>query len=208
MIAPEQPITLSTLAALSLYGLAVLLVGFGLSRTYPHARLGLCNIVTLTRLVIVAALAGALLSGLDPSWPIFLLAALALSLDGVDGWLARRQNLSSAFGARFDMEVDAAFALMLALLAGASGSAGPYVILLGLPHYIFLVAKFLLPWLGGALPDRYGRKVVCVAQLATLIALQLPFAISGSIDLVIIMVALALAWSFGRDILWLWRSRS
>lgn len=208
LMAPEQPAMLPVVSALGLYGLAVVLVGFGLSRTYPHARFGLCNIVTLTRLVIVASLAGALLSGLNPSWPLFLLAAIALCLDGVDGWLARRQNLSSAFGARFDMEVDAAFALVLALLAASSGSAGPYVVLLGLPHYLFSVAKFLLPWLGEALPDRFGRKVVCVAQLATLIVLQLPVAIPGSLDLVIILVALALAWSFGRDILWLWRSRS
>ena len=41
---------------------------------------------------------------------------LLLALDGLDGWAARRQGLVSAFGARFDMEVDA---LLILALAGA-----------------------------------------------------------------------------------------
>ena len=52
------------------------------------------------------------------------LSIIALSLDGVDGALARRQMLESRFGAAFDMEVDSAFALVLSILA-ALGPAGP-----------------------------------------------------------------------------------
>ena len=36
-----------------------------------------------------------------------MLASVALILDGVDGKVARRTRNASAFGARFDMEVDA-----------------------------------------------------------------------------------------------------
>jgi phosphatidylglycerophosphate synthase len=39
-----------------------------------------------------------------------------LALDGLDGWLARRFGLASAYGARFDMEVDGFLILVLALL--------------------------------------------------------------------------------------------
>lgn len=193
-------------------GLAIYLVstgtaGVSLMRTYPHKALGLCNIVTLVRLMIVAALAGALISGEGLSWNIFSLAAVALLLDGVDGWLARRQHLASSFGARFDMEVDAGFALVLALHAALAGSAGPVVIFLALPYYLFAAANLILPWLGRSLPERFSRKVVCVAQLAVLIALQLPIVTPGALDPLMLTVAVALAWSFGRDIVWLWRAR-
>ena len=42
------------------------------------------------------------------------------ALDGVDGWLARRSGIASAFGARFDMEIDALLILVLAVLAWRS----------------------------------------------------------------------------------------
>ena len=81
---------------------------WSIRRTYAFPGPGLCNLVTLTRLVLVSALvvpvARALATGPGPSSRS---RRVALSLDGVDGWLARREGLVSAFGARFDMEVDA-----------------------------------------------------------------------------------------------------
>ena len=193
---------------LAVYALGASVAGVALARTYPHAALGLCNMVTLARLVITATLAGALVAASGPSWSVFALAALALLLDGVDGWLARHQNLASTFGARFDMEVDSAFALVLALHAAVSGAAGLFVVLLGLPRYLFVAASFVLPWLGNPLPERFSRKLVCVIQIGALIALQLPLAASGMLTPVIVGVCLALVWSFALDILWLWRTRT
>jgi len=204
----EQRGLLALTVGMVLYLVAAGTAGVFMVRFYPHAALGLCNIVTLVRLVIVAALAGALISSPGPSWPIFLIAAGALSLDGLDGWLARRQGLASSFGARFDMEVDAAFSVVLALHAVVGGSAGVPVMVLALPHYLFSAAVLLFPWLGQQLPDRFSRKIVCVVQLAVLIALQLPAVTPGALDPLIVAVACALAWSFGRDIVWLWRTRS
>jgi len=137
---------------------------------------------------------------------LFGLAVCALCLDGVDGWLARKQGLASDFGARFDVEVDAAFALVLACFAAMSGAAGGYVILLGLPYYLFGAARTRLPWLTRSLPEKFGRKAVCVLQIGALIALQVPFLADGQLSIVIAAVAVALLWSFGRDILWLWRA--
>ncbi|MGY6498702.1 MAG: CDP-alcohol phosphatidyltransferase family protein, partial [Microcella sp.] len=75
-----------------------------LPRYHPHARLGGANIVTSVRLGMVAVLAGMLLAVAPSSIAIIAIAIVALSLDGVDGMLARRQGLSSRFGASFDME--------------------------------------------------------------------------------------------------------
>ncbi|MGB7431449.1 MAG: CDP-alcohol phosphatidyltransferase family protein [Ahrensia sp.] len=194
-------------AGLSFYTLACALIGYYLLRSYPHARLGLCNIVTLMRLMLVAVLFAALVGDIAPNWVLFCIAVFALALDGVDGWLARRQGLASDFGARFDVEVDAAFALLLAIYAATQGAAGFWVILLGVPHYLFAAARLMLPWLNGALRPSIARKAVCVFQIATLIALQIPFFEDGQLNILIAAVVLALVWSFGRDILWLWRTQ-
>jgi hypothetical protein len=47
-----------------------------------------------------------------------------------------------------------------------------------------------------------------VLQLGTLIALQLPFVTQDLSGPVVGLVATALVWSFGRDMLWLWRARA
>jgi len=189
--------------ALAAYAAVSGVTGTLLARHFPHAALGWCNVVTQARLALAALLAAALIAGPAGGWAIAGIALAALALDGVDGWLARRQGLASAFGARFDMEVDSALALLLALHALASGAAGPVVLVLGLARYAFAAAGLIRPWLAGPLPERLSRKAVCVAQLAVLIALQappMPDALGAGLT---VAVAAALAWSFGRDAVWL-----
>jgi len=193
--------------ATGLYLGATLVAGAFMRRSYPHGALGLCNIVTLVRLVLVAALIVPVLAGGSAQWSIFWLAAAALSLDAVDGWFARRQRLTSAFGARFDMEVDAALGLILACNAFAAGTVGPLVLLLGLPRYAFGLAGLILPWMTRPLPDRFGRKLACVIQIGALVGVQPAILPPTVAEGAILVAALALAGSFGRDILWLWQRR-
>lgn len=188
-----------------LYLVGAAVAALFLYRDFPHQSLGLCNMVTLARLAIVSVIAAAVMAGFAPNWGIFTLAIVSLCLDGVDGWLARTQGLASDFGARFDVEVDALFALVLALYAATNGSAGPYVLLLGLPHYVFWVARMLLPWLNRPLPPSFARKTVCVFQIGALIALLVPFIAKGAASVIVVAIVVALLASFGRDIVWLWR---
>lgn len=187
-----------------------------LIRHFPHGELGWCNVVTQARLAMVALLVTPLVAvaadtGQAPAmaggWAAVAVALAALSLDGVDGWLARRQGLCSPFGARFDMEVDAGLALVLSLHALAAGAAGPAVLVLGLARYAFVAATGLWPWLGGDLPERFSRKAVCVAQLSVLILLQVPGLPGAAAEGMAVLAALALAWSFGHDVTWLRRAR-
>ena len=181
---------------------------------YPHRSLGACNAVTLLRLSLTATLAAAILA---PGWAaerpdvLFAIAATALALDGLDGWLARRAGLCSDFGARFDMETDAALAAMLALIAIRAGIGGPAalpsLLVLGFTRYAFVLAAGLVPRLRADLPERRSRKVVCVIQIGTLAAL-LPPLLAGRPAAGLAMAAAGLLlWSFGRDILWLLRRR-
>lgn len=193
----------------SLYLAAAVIAAFRLTQDFPHPSLGLCNLVTLSRLVIVGVLCVVVMAGIAPNWATFSIAAIALGLDGIDGWLARKQDRASDFGARFDVEVDAIFALVLAIYAATNGAAGAYVILLGLPHYLFWIAKMQLPWLNQPLNPSYSfsRKAVCVFQIGALIALQIPLVADGRLGLISATITVLLLWSFGRDILWLWRAR-
>ncbi|WP_375568199.1 CDP-alcohol phosphatidyltransferase family protein [Seohaeicola saemankumensis] len=204
---------LAVMPAFALLAAGVLLLWWQLPAHYPHPRFGGCNGVTLLRAGLGASLLTPLLSG-DAGqaawggWAVALVALFALLLDGVDGWLARRQGLASGFGARFDMEIDAGLALILALHAFADGMGGVVVLALGVMRYVFVAASWGLPWMAAPLPDKFGRKVVCVIQIAALIALQVPILGSGPALGITWAAVAALIWSFGRDTLWLWRHRS
>ena len=194
--------------AVAVFCLASVAAGWVLHRDYPHDRLGFCNYVTLVRLGLVCALMAPPMVGGYLSWPFFALAAVALSLDGVDGWLARREDLVSASGARFDVEVDSVLALVLALNAALSSDIGLAVILLGLPRYAFGIASHALPWMRRQLPERFSRKAVCVLQLGTLVALQAPILPPIAAVVAVPIVAVALVWSFSKDASWLWQRRA
>ena len=183
------------------------LAAFVLHRDYPHSRLGLCNHITLMRLTIVCVLTAPLMSGAPPSWSFFALAALALTLDGFDGWLARRQGLASDFGARFDVEVDSLLALTLALNAALNTEISGLALLLGLPRYIFWGASFGFDWMWRPLPERFSRKVVCVVQIGVLVILQAPVLPTDIGTLLVLLASVLVAWSFLVDIFWLWRQR-
>lgn len=175
-------------------------------RHYPHARFGGCNAVTLARAGAVAGLA-ALMIAEPGGWAVLAVAAVALAADGVDGWLARRSGLSSAFGARFDMEVDAALAAVLAGHLWLSGQTGVEILALGLMRYVFVAGFLPFPWLAAPLPPKFGRKAACVVQIAALILLQAPGWPEGVARVIGWAAVAVLGWSFGRDVLWLWRNR-
>lgn len=101
------------------------------------------NRVTLLRLGGVLGLL--FFPKIHPS-SMILFAALLFSLDGLDGWLARKGGLASEFGEYFDKEVDAFFLLTLCLLLYDGGRLGGWILLPGLLRYFFvLFLKFANP---------------------------------------------------------------
>lgn len=166
-----------TAKALLVFAAAAWLIWRGLG-AHPHARFGPANRVTLVRLgamTLMAALVGEALprAPLDAmpaaAWWLVIAATLTALLDAVDGALARRSGLASAFGARFDMETDAAFTLVLCALVVQAGQAGPWILASGLMRYAFVAAAFAWPWLNGPLAPSKRRQTVCVVQITTLI---------------------------------------
>jgi phosphatidylglycerophosphate synthase len=174
----------------------------------PHTRFGSANTVTLIRAAIVCLLA----SLYGEQWShhaliVTAVAIVALTLDGVDGWLARLRRTESRFGARFDMETDALLVLVLSLLAWESGHAGAWVLAAGLMRYAFVVAGKAWRWLDQPLPESRRRKTVCVLQLVALIACVAPI-LPDHWRTISAMAAVAMAsGSFAVDIAWLFRRR-
>lgn len=165
--------------------------------------------VTLARAVLVggvaALVADAAFGRPEHTWTLVVMSSVALALDGLDGPVARRTGTASRLGARFDMEVDAF--LILVLSVHAAFLFGPWTLAIGGARYAFAGAARVAPWLDRDLPPSTARKAVAVVQAVALIAAVsgvLPHGLAGAVA----AGALALlAWSFGRDVLWLWRAR-
>ncbi len=192
------------LAYALLGGIVLALASLRLGR----ARFGLANQVTLLRSGLVCLAGGVLLaSGHAPSmsWSLAGLIGAALALDAIDGWLARRLRLVTAFGARFDVEVDALLLLILALLVWQAHQVAGWVLVVGLLRYGFVLAERVLPWLSAPLPPSRRRKAICAQQGITLLVCLLP-PTSPTLASALAAIALAaLILSFALDVYWLAR---
>ena len=192
---------------LAFFAAAAVLVAAQLPVHHPFPCFGPANQATLARVALAAVLAGLVGErGGQPS--IAFVVALSVGagvLDAVDGLLARATRMTSAFGARFDMEADSAFVLVLAVLAWQFEKAGAWVLALGLARYVFWAAGQVAPWLRRPLPPSLRRKAVCALLVVALVAVLTPV-FSPPVSEVVAAGALALlCYSFAVDTVWLYR---
>lgn len=187
---------------------------FALTRLerHGHASWGHANRVTLLRALLLALVGGALpfVHALDtgPAWVLAVIAITALTLDGADGWLARRQGLQSPYGARFDMEIDTVAILYLSLLLVLAGKVGAWALLAGLLRPGFVLAGRIWSWLNGPLPFSQRRRAICMVQVAVLAACATPL-VGPPLAGVAVSAALALLlFSFTVDTVWLHSHRT
>jgi phosphatidylglycerophosphate synthase len=163
--------------------------------------------VTLTRAVLIAGVAGLVadsFSGPVSITALVVLSTVALVLDAVDGQVARRTGTATPLGGRLDGEVDAFLILLLSITV--SQDYGGWVLVIGAARYALLLAGWLIPWLAAPLPARYWGKVVAAVQ-----GIVLTIAASGLLDRLAGMIAVAgalllLTESFGRNVIWLYRT--
>lgn len=188
---------------------AILISGFarGLVRSGHHTA-GWADLITLSRGLLTCGVAGLTLESLlgEHVTPVLVaLAVPAVVLDAVDGRVARRTGTVTAFGGRFDGEVDAL--LMLVLSAFVAPNVGWWVLAIGLARYAFGIAGRALPWLREQLDYLYWRKVVtATASIALTVAAAnvLPHRLTVT---AMVLALILVAESFGRDVWWLRRRR-
>lgn len=181
---------------------------------HPHRKFGYANIVTAFRASLVSLTAAAVISfenfhQLDAVlWVLVGAVAVALALDGIDGYLARRYHQESELGARFDMEVDAYLILILSVAAATLDKAGAWVLLVGLMRYGFVAAGWLVPRLKSELPPSLRRKAICVVQVATLCFILMPWIDSPVSDVAAAIALGLLILSFAIDTIYLLARRA
>jgi phosphatidylglycerophosphate synthase len=155
------------------------LVGNAVGRWTPSGRFGPANVVTAGRLILLLLLAvfayrlasSVLVAG-------FLLALL---LDLLDGFVARRGGHTSAFGASFDMEVDAVFVLVVGYWLWLRAGLGLWALGAGLLRYLYVLTLVLVPPSGiDRVRSRLGRAAFVVTASCLLLALALGSSVVGS----------------------------
>jgi hypothetical protein len=182
------------------------ITNLGLGRALSHFRvdrLTPADWVTLGRATLVAVVAALVADSFVEPVPVAMLvslAAVALVLDAVDGWVARRTEIGG-LGANFDAEVDAFLILVLSVYVARW--AGVWVLVIGAARYAFLAAGWALPWMREPLPPRSWRKFVAATQ-----GIVLTVAAANVLPPIVVRPALVgalvlLAESFGRDVWWL-----
>ena len=199
--------------ALTPYAVVGAIIVIRIGGSHPYPRFGAANVVTLIRLILTCLFAGLAFQATTQdtiiadgvAWLFLVVAVLALVLDGVDGYFARKQGLSSRFGSRFDMETDALQILLLSITALALGKVGLWVMIGGLLRYIYVAAGWAWPALTQPLRPSWRRKIISVVQGGVLTALLAPI-IGPPLSVILAGVALVLlVYSFAQDVVWLAR---
>jgi phosphatidylglycerophosphate synthase len=207
--------TVPALTGLALFAGLLFAVERGLAAHHPHPRLGAANRITLVRAAIACLIAARAVEpaplGAPERWLLAAIAAAALMLDGADGWAARRQGLASAFGARFDLEVDA-FAILVLAVTVVKAQAVPYwVLAIGGMRYLYLAAALAFPLLRRPLPPRRvadrRRKTIAVVQSVGLIIALAPATVADWAAVTCAAALGLLAYSFAADIVILLSTR-
>ncbi len=203
------------MSGLALFAGLLFAVERGLAAHHPHPRLGTANRITLFRAAIACLIAARAIEpaplGAPERWLFTAIAVAALMLDGADGWAARRQGLASAFGARFDMEVDA-FAILVLAITVVKAQAVPYwVLAIGGMRYIFVAAALAFPLLRRPLPPRRiadrRRKTIAVVQSVGLTIALAPATLASWAEWTCAAALGLLAYSFAADIVILLSTR-
>jgi phosphatidylglycerophosphate synthase len=144
----------------------------------PPSRFGWANAVTAFRAVVVWAVGARFHHAPDAALSLVVLGLFAL--DGLDGWLARRQGTASEFGALFDMETDAYFVLVVELVLYQRGGYGAWILVTGVLRYVYVLVRAFVPARRPDVPrSRFGRLAFTGLALGLFFAFALPGTLGG-----------------------------
>ncbi|MFL5575949.1 MAG: CDP-alcohol phosphatidyltransferase family protein [Gemmatimonadaceae bacterium] len=163
------------------------------------------NVVSMSRLVLAAGFVGAR----GPEERLALIGVASVT-DFLDGWLARRRNAATRWGALIDPIADRVFVLaaVSAFLVSGELTVAQYFILLSrdiMTAVGFVVAR-IVPWLRPVeFKARQLGKLVTVLQLATFVAV---LAAPSLVSPLVVAVGVASAAAVADYTLALWRDRA
>lgn len=171
----------------------------------PRAELRLLpNVISFSRFLLAAGFVSA-----DTSVRVGLVSAAAVT-DFLDGWIARRANVATRWGALIDPISDRVFMVVATATMLASGALTPlgFVVLLSrdiMTAIGFIVAR-IIPWLRPVeFRARFAGKLATVLQLLTLFALLL---LPAAVTPLLVVVGIVSLWAIIDYTLALWHARA
>lgn len=167
--------------------------------------LGAGNVLTITRGLFTAALAGFLFSpwpagGL--AWAPGLLYLAVIVCDYFDGYLARVTNHTTRLGEKLDLSLDGLGVLVGAGLAVQYQQVPLWYLSVALARYLFLIAVWLRKKLGQPiypLPPNSSRRAIAGLQMGFLAVVLLPIFSPPGTHLAALFFALPFLLGFSRD---------
>lgn len=173
-----------------------------------HARRGLSHLpnwISFSRLLMAGAFVGS-----DATETRIALIGFAAVTDFLDGYIARRAQVTSRWGALLDAFADRVFVLVVVstfLVTGAIGTGGYFIIIFRdlMTAVGFLVAR-IIPWLRPVeFRARWLGKIVTSLQLLTFVAIMVR---PGWVPALLVAVLATSLWAVTDYTLALWRARA
>lgn len=125
------------------------------------------NIITLGRIMLVPIIVWAIVSSqMEVAFAVFLIAGIS---DAVDGFLAKRFNMTSELGALLDPLADKALLVSIYMALGIWGAIPRWIVILVVSRDIMIVAAVIVSWLFDkpvAMKPLMVSKLNTVAQVA------------------------------------------
>jgi cardiolipin synthase (CMP-forming) len=117
----------------------------------PQAGIALSipNLITLGRILLVPIVVWAIASGEQYIWIAFVLFVAAGISDAVDGYLAKRFNMTTELGAYLDPLADKALIVSIYLTLGIKDLIPGWLVILVVSRDIMIVGAVMLSWLVG-----------------------------------------------------------
>jgi len=158
-------------------------------------RLGIPNLITLGRIILVPIVVWAITSG-EMRVAFFLFVAAGIS-DAVDGFLAKRLHMTSELGALIDPLADKALIVSIYVALSIAGALPIPLVILVVSRDIMIVSGFMLSWVvGKPMPVRPHpvSKANTAAQivLATLVLAEEAFGFDASLAAKVIIALVAI----------------
>src|SRR6476469_546150 len=144
----------------------------------PRAGIALSipNLITLGRILLVPVVVWAIASG--AMWIAFLLFLAAGVSDAVDGYLAKRFNMTSVLGAYLDPLADKALIVSIYLALSVNHLIPRWLVILVVSRDILIVGGIILAWVMG---DPLKIRPLLVSKLTTVAQILFACVVLGSL---------------------------
>ncbi|MGA8387213.1 MAG: CDP-alcohol phosphatidyltransferase family protein [Pseudolabrys sp.] len=136
------------------------------------------NLITLGRILLVPVVVWAIASGEQYIWIAFVLFLAAGVSDAVDGYLAKRFQMTTELGAYLDPLADKALIVSIYLTLGIKDLIPGWLVILVVSRDIMIVGAVMLSWLVG-IPIKV--KPLLVSKLNTVAQIVFACVVLGTV---------------------------